>query len=91
MRERSLGRLGQSQNSADNQSVDLMKFEISGLERQIETLIGECRRLNSENRSLKSEHKALMSERTELKEKNRLARTRLEKIVVKLKALEDEQ
>lgn len=68
-----------------------MNFEISGLEQQIETLISECRRLHKENHTLRTEHNELVSEKTQLKEKNRLARTRLEKIVVKLKALEDSQ
>ena len=65
-------------------------MELSGLERRIETLINECRRLTSENRSLRSEHSALLSEKTQLKEKNRLACSRLEKIVEKLRTLEEQ-
>lgn len=67
-----------------------MEFELSGLEHRIETLINECRRLNKENRSLRSEHSSLMAERSELKEKNRLACSRLEKIVEKLRTLEEQ-
>jgi len=57
-----------------------MEANIIGLEQRIETLISECRRLNTENRSLKSEQGDLLAEKTQLKEKNRLACTRLEKI-----------
>ncbi len=67
-----------------------MEANINGLEQRIETLISECRRLNTENRSLKSEQGDLLAEKTQLKEKNRLACTRLEKIVEKLRTLEDQ-
>lgn len=67
-----------------------MEANILGLEQRIETLISECKRLSSENRSLKSEQGNLLTEKTQLKEKNRLACTRLEKIVEKLRTLEDQ-
>ncbi len=67
-----------------------METNIVGLEQRIETLINECRRLTSENRSLKTEQGALLEQKTQLKEKNRLACTRLEKIVEKLRTLEDQ-
>ncbi len=63
---------------------------ILGLEQRIETLINECRRLSSENRILKSEQSALLEEKTNLKEKNRIACSRLERIVEKLRTLEDQ-
>ena len=67
-----------------------MESNMLGLEQRIETLISECKRLNNENRSLKTEHGSLLSEKTQLKEKNRLACTRLERIVEKLRTLEDQ-
>jgi len=67
-----------------------MEANILGLEQRIETLISECKRLSSENRSLKSEQGDLLAEKTQLKEKNRLACSRLEKIVDKLRTLEDQ-
>jgi len=67
-----------------------MESNILGLEQRIDTLINECKRLSSENRSLKSEHGELLTEKTQLKEKNRLACSRLEKIVAKLRTLEDQ-
>ena len=67
-----------------------MEANILGLEQRLDTLINECRRLSNENRSLKSEQSELLSEKTQLKEKNRLACSRLEKIVEKLRSLEDQ-
>lgn len=67
-----------------------MEANIYGLEQRLETLINECRRLGNENRSLKSEQSELLAEKTQLKEKNRLACSRLEKIVEKLRTLEDQ-
>jgi len=67
-----------------------METNILGLEQKIETLISECKRLSSENRVLKSEQGSLLSEKTQLTEKNRLACSRLEKIVEKLRTLEDQ-
>ncbi|MFT5136048.1 MAG: cell division protein ZapB [Arenicella sp.] len=67
-----------------------MELNMLGLEQRIETLISECKRLSNENRSLKTEHVSLLSEKTQLKEKNRLACTRLERIVLKLRTLEDQ-
>jgi len=67
-----------------------MEANILGLEQRIETLINECKRLSSENRSLKTEHGTLLTEKTQLKEKNRLACSRLERIVEKLRTLEDQ-
>ena len=67
-----------------------MEANILGLEQRLETLISECKRLGNENRSLKSEQNDLLSQKTQLKEKNRLACSRLEKIVEKLRTLEDQ-
>lgn len=67
-----------------------METNIGGLEQRVETLISECKRLTNENRSLKSEQGTLLAEKTQLKEKNRLACSRLEKIVEKLRTLEDQ-
>lgn len=67
-----------------------MEMNILGLEQRIETLISECKRLNTENRSLKTDQESLQAEKIQLKEKNRLACSRLEKIVEKLRTLEDQ-
>ena len=67
-----------------------METNILGLEQKIESLISECKRLTSENKNLKTETGRLLSQKTQLKEKNKLACSRLEKIVEKLRNLEDQ-
>lgn len=67
-----------------------MEANVVGLEQRVETLIDECKRLSVENQSLKSEQSELLAAKTQLKEKNRLACSRLEKIVEKLRTLEDQ-
>lgn len=62
--------------------------DIKALEERIDDLIGVCRRLREENEGLKSSQESLIEERTKLAEKNRIARSRLESIVDRLKALE---
>lgn len=76
--------------AATQRRLTVMESNILGLEQRIDSLINECKRLNSENRSLKTEHGVLLTEKTQLKEKNKLACSRLEKIVVKLRTLEDQ-
>ncbi len=67
-----------------------METNILGLEQKIESLISECKRLTGENKNLKTETGRLLSQKTQLKEKNKLACSRLEKIVEKLRNLEDQ-
>lgn len=67
-----------------------METNILNLEQKIESLINECRRLTGENRVLKTEQGELLTAKTQLTEKNKLACSRLEKIVEKLRTLEDQ-
>lgn len=62
--------------------------DLNSLEQRVDDLIGACRRLKDENQSLKTSRDALLEEKSKLAEKNRLARTRLEAIVDRLRALE---
>lgn len=61
------------------------------LEQRVDDLIGVCRRLREENESLRGKRDSLIEEKSKLSEKNRLARTRLETIVTRLKALDKHQ
>jgi cell division protein ZapB len=58
------------------------------LEAQIEALIQVCNQLTEENRSLREIQANLMAERTELLEKNALARNRIEAMIARLKSME---
>ena len=61
---------------------------VDALARQIEDLIGLCERLQTENESLKHQQATLSSERARLIEKNEQARTRIEAMISRLKAME---
>ena len=62
--------------------------EMQKLEERVSSLVGVCRRLKEENHSLRAEQRTLTKENAQLAEKTRLARTRIEAIIGKLKAVE---
>lgn len=65
-----------------------INHDLKALEERIDDLIGLCRRLREENEGLKHSQESLIEERTKLAEKNKMARSRLESIVDRLRALE---
>lgn len=58
------------------------------LESRIDDLIDTCRRLRTENHSVKAQHGQLSDEHARLIEKTQVARTRIEAMIGRLKALE---
>ncbi|MDH3638539.1 MAG: TIGR02449 family protein [Gammaproteobacteria bacterium] len=62
--------------------------DLNILEQRVDDLIGTCRRLKDENQSLRSSRDTLLEEKSKLAEKNRMARSRLEAIVDRLKSLD---
>ena len=62
--------------------------ELRNLEGRIDQLIEVCQRLQQENRSLRVQHQDLNTQHTQLMEKTRLARARIEAMIGRLKALE---
>jgi len=67
------------------EDIDLKK-----LETRVDDLIKTIDRLQSENKTLRNSQTSLQAERTRLLEKTELARTRVEAMIGKLKALENE-
>ncbi|MDY6991793.1 MAG: TIGR02449 family protein [Pseudomonadota bacterium] len=61
---------------------------LKALEAQIDVLIQTCQQLAEENRTLREQQTTLISERDALLEKNALARSRIESMIAKLKAME---
>lgn len=61
------------------------------LERRVDELIQRLNAANSENQSLRESQAALITERARLIEKTELARTRVEGMITRLKAMEHEQ
>ncbi|HET8807004.1 MAG TPA: TIGR02449 family protein [Methylophaga sp.] len=66
------------------------KTPIQQLELQIDQLLRAGRRLREENLLLRSQQAAWLSERAQLIEKTDIARGRIEKMVSRLKQLDEE-
>jgi cell division protein ZapB len=66
------------------------KNAIQQLEQQVDELLRTSRRLREENMLLRSQQAAWLSERAQLIEKTDVARTRIEKMVSRLKELDSE-
>lgn len=66
-----------------------MERVIEQLEEQVHELAKLCSDLYSENTSMKSDHRLVEKECEQLREKNRIARGRVEQIVERLKGLEN--
>lgn len=64
--------------------------EFSKLERQLDELIHIVRQLKEENHSLRESQASLLNERSRLIEKTELARSRVEAMIGRLKAMEQE-
>ena len=64
---------------------------ISKLERQIDELLALCDKLKDENNLLRNRQDLLVEERARLIEKTELARSRVESMLVRLKAMEQDQ
>ncbi|WP_284451080.1 TIGR02449 family protein [Methylophaga thalassica] len=66
------------------------KNAIQQLEQQVDELLRTSRRLREENMLLRSQQTAWLSERTQLIEKTDVARSRIEKMVNRLRELDSE-
>ena len=66
------------------------KNAIQQLEQQVDELLRAGRRLREENMLLRSQQAAWLSERAQLVEKTDIARSRIEKMVTRLKELDSE-
>lgn len=64
--------------------------ELKALEAKVEQLIQAMGQLQSENSNLRAQQTQLMTERSDLLQKTELARTRVETMITRLKALEQE-
>ena len=62
--------------------------DLQSLETQIDDLIKTCQQLSEENQALRDQQANLMAERASLIEKSELARSRVEAMIARLKAME---
>jgi len=76
-------------NAMEKDSVQQMaEQELKRLEFRLDELIQTVERLKEENRSLRAQQQSLTSERAQLVERNELARSRVEAMISRLKAME---
>jgi len=66
----------------------LGRLDFSSLESRIDALIRTVEELAEENRALRDQQSNLMAERAALIEKSELARSRVESMIARLKAME---
>jgi cell division protein ZapB len=66
------------------------KDTIQQLEQQVDELLRAGRRMREENKLLKSQQSAWIAERAQLVEKTELARSRIDKMVERLKQIDEE-
>lgn len=66
------------------------ELDIKKLEDRVDDLISAVERLQTENKSLRDNQASLVSEKNQLVEKTELARSRVEAMITRLKAMEDE-
>ncbi|WP_329741260.1 TIGR02449 family protein [Dyella sp. A6] len=69
-------------------SPDAVQHEVTALTQQIDRLLDMVRRLHEENRSLRHSQEQLSTERAGLMARNEQARSRVEAMIQRLKALE---
>jgi cell division protein ZapB len=74
-------------DSQDTKSPD-DEINLRSLETRIDELIRACRDLSDENEALRDQQGHLMAERAALIEKSELARSRVEAMIARLKAME---
>ncbi len=68
----------------------MTELDIKKLEDRVDDLIRAVDRLQQENKDLRESQSSLMTERSQLIEKTELARTRVEAMISRLKALEND-
>jgi len=70
------------------QDLKAAENDLQLLESRVEELVGTVSKLTEENRALRASQDKLVSERAELIEKTELAKSRVEAMINRLKALE---
>jgi cell division protein ZapB len=78
--------MNKSDSPNDMTDLDLRKLEV-----RVEELIRACSLLKDENKSLRTRQENLVAERAALIEKTELARTKVEAMISRLKAMETAQ
>ncbi len=67
----------------------MTRNELKFLEEKIDQMISLCERLQEENHKLRERESSLLKERSQLLEKNEMARNRVETMISRLKNLNE--
>ena len=65
-------------------------MELSNLEKRIDELIAFCAQLERKQESIATEQEKWLQERSRLLEKNELAKTKIEAMIMRLKSLDQD-
>jgi cell division protein ZapB len=76
-------------SASDSVKPDPVTQELAALGEQVDRLLDMVRRLSEENRSLRHSQEQLANERAGLMARNEQARSRVEAMIQRLKALEN--
>lgn len=76
------------QGMPDTDTTQRFDVELQRLEKRLDELVVVCKQLQDENRSLRQRQDNLISERATLLQKNEQVRARVEAMVGRLKAME---
>ena len=68
--------------------AQILSSKLKALETRVEELIRVCDKLREENQALKNQQVSLIGERAALIERSELARSRVESMIARLKAME---
>lgn len=66
------------------------EHDLKTLEFRVDELIQLCLQLKNENKALREQQSLLLAERAHLMEKNELARSRIEAMILRLKSMEQD-
>ena len=84
----SIQKFKQPNNKAMKLNISYPAEELKSLETKLDVLIDEYQQIKIENVSLKTKQDALVREKAKLLEKTTLARTQVEAMISRLKAME---
>jgi cell division protein ZapB len=79
---------GHPETPADSDALLQARAELNALETRVEELLSICERMRQENKALQNQQVNLMTERAALIERSEIARSRVEAMIARLKAME---
>ena len=79
---------GEPAERVNHDASTMSALDLHRLEARVDELISALNDISTENRALRNQHAGLLAERAALIEKSELARSRVESMIARLKAME---